>query len=1053
MTTSTQAARISDTAMTILKKRYLSNGESVEGMFQRVAGGNEKFYNLLHNLRFLPNSPTLFNMGLNNGCTSSACFVFDIQDSMFGPGSIVETRAKAIAVAKAGGGVGYYGGYLRGKGAPIKSIHRVACGPVAVMRDLHGVSRLITQGGKRELAQMFVLPVWHSDIQEFIHCKDEDPQGLSSFNISIGWTQVAADRSVYALHCNEVEKSLWNEQCESAWRTGCPGMFFTDTVNRTNFNKHLGTINSPNPCVTGDTLILTKDGWRRIDTLVGVKTEVWNGQEWSEVEPKVTGHNKPIVRVTLEDGNYLDCTLNHRFFLADGTKVSAAGLQPGDTLEKYGLTEPAGDLDTTQTMVAYLDGFYHADGFYDNGKEDHRITFYDDQKIDIGEELERAGLVRLQPYDQRNNRRRGVLNVVPAPKGDVPMEESIGHRLSWLAGLMDGDGCVVYSDKSRRSYSYQISSIDQDFLRRVGLLLRTLGVPSRVGKSHEPSRKKFKSDIERACQGCYVLCIGTTGAVRLAEMGLPCRRLTTTDNHPQRESLRFPRVASIMPRGMADTVYCFTESRRNRGVFNGILCANCGETPNRSDEPCNLGSIALPKYFFGGNRSINWNMLEEDIYTATLFLDDILDRNEFPHPDITAAALLTRKLGLGVMGWADLLAMMHLHYDSEEAVALGRKVAKFFQDVSHQASEDMVHKFNKEPYAGYDSVKSETPCRRNETTGSIAPTGTIALIADLFFSQSIEPHPFFAYERTTAEGIKLREEMDLNKFDGFVPKIAHDIHWSWHVKHQAAFQEFTDLGVSKTINMPNEATIQDVSDAYRLMYETGCKGGTIFRDGCRNEQVMVKKESRSVFSTNGVSRNGDHGDQVQKDVVETPRALLRRLPDRRNSITHKFRIQGKSVYLTVGLYDDGAPAEIFITTNKLGSSMQGMVAAWGMVFSVALQSGMPLERLVRKHTGMRFEPSGLTGNPEIPTCSSIPDYVVRWLSREFLHKDLPAPKEVEPPKVLASSILESGESRLESGTDASTDSGMWCEQCGAEALYQAGCLVCRDPTCAWTRCS
>jgi ribonucleoside-diphosphate reductase alpha chain len=259
------------------------------------------------------------------------------------------------------------------------------------------------------------------------------------------------------------------------------------------------------------------------------------------------------------------------------------------------------------------------------------------------------------------------------------------------------------------------------------------------------------------------------------------------------------------------------------------------------------------------------------------------------------------------------------------------------------------------------------------------------------------------------------------------------------------------------------------------MYETGCKGGTVFRDGCRNEQVIVKKEARSVFSTNGLKNGSENGSTehsvgalkqdpvdlhtLHKQAEALTRKQQRRLPDRRNSITHKFRIQGKSVYLTVGLYEDGAPAEIFITTNKLGSSMQGSIAAWGMVFSVALQSGVPLERLVRKHTGMRFEPSGLTGNPEIPTCSSIPDYVVRWLSREFLHKDLPAPKGHDVGKVRVSSHRKDAMSQigtddtpLESCSDTGTDSGMWCPDCGSEALYQAGCLVCKDPLCGFTKC-
>src|ERR1044072_2191469 len=322
-------------------------------------------------------------------------------------------------------------------------------------------------------------------------------------------------------------------------------------------------------------------------------------------------------------------------------------------------------------------------------------------------------------------------------KEEVPVNASLHYRLDWLAGLLDSDGSAVYTDKFRLSYAYQVTSVSRGFLADVQTLLRGFGVPSVLALSHDAMSKSMPGG-EYDCQKCYRLSI-SSGAVKvLIDMGLTTYRVPCRENNPTRTALRYIKVVSVEPDGVCNKVYCFNEPERHRGVFNGVLTSQCGETPNRSDEPCNLGSLVLSRYFLNGNRSVDWKLLEEDAWNATLFLDNILDRNVFPHPDITRAAFLTRKLGLGVMGWADLLAMCHIHYDSEEAIALGTKVMSLIEEVSHACSEKMARE--KGPYEGYDASKTDAPMRRNETTTSIAPTGSIAIIAGVGKSQSIEPH-------------------------------------------------------------------------------------------------------------------------------------------------------------------------------------------------------------------------------------------------------------------------------------------------------------------------
>lgn len=990
---------LSKNAETILKKRYLNKGESIEGMFRRVANGNDKYYELMVNLKFLPNSPTLFNLGLNNGCTLSACFVFDVDDSMLeGSRSIVRTREKAIAVAKAGGGVGYYFGNIRPKGSLIKSVHRKACGPVAVLRDYHGVRQLITQGGKRDLAQMGVLPSWHDDIFEFIHCKDEDPKSLESFNISVSWTDENFRKS---FDDKTKENNIWKQQVKSAWSHGCPGILFYDTVNKYNVTPHLGNINATNPCVTGDTLLLTKFGWKRIDKLVSDQKiiPVWNGMEWSDVKPIMTGRNQRILKISMSSGHYIKCTPYHTFYLADGSAIKANELKIGDCLEKFDLDTIDGAPIYQNSDTAYLSGFFSGDGYILTKDNSKWISFYHDKKIEIGRRLLSLGYLRSKGFQHKLNRETmKVLADIP-DKNFVPLGGTIQEKISWLAGLLDSDGCAVYSSDSKESYGYQIYSINKGFLRKVSLLLMELGIHSKVTLGKKKQRKAMPGGIYD-CKTSYRVLISTNGAVRLSELGMKTFRVICDDNTPNRSALRFVRVLKVVELDRED-VYCVKEPKLGKVVFNGILTGNCGETPNLCDEPCDLGSINLSKYVHRKTIQFMLDELARDVRTATEFLDDILDWNVFPHPDITKAALATRKIGLGVMGWADTLALMGIHYDSEKAIEFAKLIMITISEVAKSTSVEICK--TKGPYEAYKSGKCLGNETRNSTVTSIAPTGTISLIAGC--SSGIEPHYSLEWQRTTNEGIKMDESISvLNELNGFVPKIANEIDWAWHVRHQAAFQKFTDLGVSKTVNLPNNTTEETISDVYREMWRLECKGGTVFRDGCRSEQVLVSKNATSVYSLG----------------VELPKNKT--LLSERKSTTHKFKINNTTGFLNVGLFEDGSPGEIFLRFSKVGSSISGMVDTWAISFSVALQNGTKLEELCKHHIGTKFEPCGLTDNKDIPICSSVPDYVSRWLLKKFSNQTI------------------------------NFRSGEMCPDCGQELVNQGNCLTCINKDCGYSKC-
>jgi ribonucleoside-diphosphate reductase alpha chain len=322
------------------------------------------------------------------------------------------------------------------------------------------------------------------------------------------------------------------------------------------------------------------------------------------------------------------------------------------------------------------------------------------------------------------------------------------------------------------------------------------------------------------------------------------------------------------------------------------------------------------------------------------------------------------------------------------------------------------------------------PRYRNATRTTVAPTGTLSIIADC--SGGIEPafalafmrqhyldrkHPtvptmlpevnrtfreiaerdgFYNDElvRHLAEGGSLRDRDDVPDWAKRVFVTSHDIAPEWHVRMQAAFQQHTDNAVSKTINFRESATVDDVERAYMLAYREGCKGITVYRDGSREHQVLSHATAKGPEQAEAAAAEialgfaevlaGHPAPEASTAPRPAGRPYRRHLPDERQSVTHKFRVGEQEGYVTVGLYEEGEPGEIFVNISKEGSTIRGLMDSVAVLTSVALQYGVPLENLVGKFRGVHFEPAGITSNPEIPTASSLVDYIFRWLELRFL---------------------------------------------------------------------
>jgi ribonucleoside-diphosphate reductase alpha chain len=382
---------------------------------------------------------------------------------------------------------------------------------------------------------------------------------------------------------------------------------------------------------------------------------------------------------------------------------------------------------------------------------------------------------------------------------------------------------------------------------------------------------------------------------------------------------------------------------------------------------------------------------------------------------------------------------------------------------------------------------------RNSTRTTVAPTGTLSIIADC--TGGIEPAFALAYTRqhfldpkTPTTPVRLTEvnkvfEAVAREGGFYSPELvdhlaagrslhnrpevpedvkrrfvtAHEIAPEWHVRMQAAFQRHTDNAVSKTINFPREASVEDVAEAYRLAYREGCKGITIYRDGSRAGQVL----------SHIADGEGDLASAPVDGFAPSAAAPNRRhLPDERQSITHKFRVGEQEGFVTVGLFADGTPGEIFVTISKEGSTIRGLMDSVAMLTSYSLQYGVSLRTLVDKFKGVHFEPAGMTSNPDIPTATSLVDYIFRWLELRFLKEESIAPG-LTPEETLALRTPSHRPNRGRRGRGSTTRAqryipprpalpfseiatGLLCPDCGSEVVFAEGCLICRS--CGYTRC-
>ena len=467
----------------------------------------------------------------------------------------------------------------------------------------------------------------------------------------------------------------------------------------------------------------------------------------------------------------------------------------------------------------------------------------------------------------------------------------------------------------------------------------------------------------------------------------------------------------------------------------------CGEQPLLPYEACNLGSINLARFVQPARRAddaaregVDWQALRRVIHLAVRFLDNVIDASRFPLDLITERVRSNRKIGLGVMGWADMLFQLGVAYNSQEALDLAEDVMRFVQEEGRAASIQLAEERGPFPTFGESlyALKGMKP-QRNATVTTIAPTGTLSIIGGC--SSGVEPLFALCFARNVMDGERLVEvnpyfEAALLSTNDHTPELmeavaacgsiqdmdflpaelrrvfvtAMDISAEAHLRMQAAFQKYTDNAVSKTVNLANNATVEDIEHIYRLAYELDCKGVTVYRDGCKSMQVLT---------TGGADKKAEAGHA----------SVVRQRPDVVEGFTQKVQTGLGVLYLTVNEVD-GQPFEVFATIGKSGRSITAKAEAIGRLVSLCFRSGVAVRDVVAQLKGIGgehpvFQKKGIL--------LSIPDAIAWVLENRYLKGSQPVP--------------------ASSGQDLQNPA---CPECGAEMQFQEGCHICQN--CGYSRC-
>lgn len=1069
------------------------------------------------------NSPVWFNVGVREIPQCSACFILSVEDNMQ---SILDWYHDEGMIFKMGSGSGANLSFLRSSKEALSMGGR-SSGPVSFMKGADGVANSIRSGGTtRRAAKMVVLNVDHPDIKSFIYCKKEiedmvkilqqagvhsnieatlfDPYTLlpyqnanNSVRVTDQFMQAVlndADWELKAVTTGEAlekvkAREVMDWVADATWHSADPGMQYDTTINYWHTLADTSRINASNPCVTGDTLVATDQGLKRIVELIGQQPNVRTLDGYHQAKKVWQTGVKPVYELTTQAGYSLKVTENHLVYTSNRGDVRAKDLIAGDQLVLDGSGFGA---ETLPLPLALSVGYAVGDGCVANQVQGNPMLTWVGGKSDTLVLEQIAAAVNQYSAGVNKFGNIGAVHVHNATTGlkvatsrpDFVMRamqyavldqgsenkkftEAIfsldkNSLATMLRGLFMADGTV--SGNKAKGFYVGLDSTSLELVKQVQLLLLNFGIKSKLYKNRRTKLTSYLPDSDRnpklyTVKQMHSLRITRSGRVLFEkEIGFvsgtaKAQKLNLINRECGYYADRVTDEFTSLTACGIEPVYDLTEPISHHFTANGIVVHNCSEYMSLDNSACNLASINLMKYL-RADGYFDVQLYKKTIDLFILAQDILVDRSSYPTEKIDRNAHDYRQLGLGYANLGALLMTMGLPYDSDAGRAWGGLLTSILTGEAYRMSAvlaeaggpfrgyaanqhsmlDVIHKhatkadelvatINSQNLVNNETLKSEAVSvwqealmlgqhvgYRNSQATVLAPTGTISFLMDCA-TTGVEPAlALVAYKKLVGGGtLKLvnsqvesalknlgYSDQEIDKISeyilaeetiegapGFRPehlpvfdcsfkatKGERSISYLGHLRMMAATQPFISGAISKTVNLPSDATKEDIREAFIAAWRYGLKAVAFYRDGSKTVQplnVSNKTENKLVEQYNGHARF--------------------KLPDERASLTHKFSVGGHEGYLTVSFYPETKKVgETFIRIAKEGSTVSGLLDVIATLTSIALQSGVPLKVLVRKFKDMRFDPSGFTANPDVPIAKSIIDYVFRYMGMRFLEE-------------------------------------------------------------------
>ena len=910
-------------------------------------------------------------------------------------------------------------------------------------------------------------------------------------------------------------RQVWDAIIESAWASAEPGVFFRQRYNKMSNSYYFSPIIATNPCVTGDTLIYTDHGLVRAEELFDAETDAQVvvdgrfGVEGSTTPASrvfFTGR-KPIYRLQTKEGYSLRATADHRVMTAQGW-VELQNLKPGDRvhiLNRKGGFGVEGSLELGRVLGWVVgDGTIKQEGvvlsFFGEEKRELAPVFASYVNDLVAPLTTRAraytvGVTQVETRDEArvsSTRLHAIIDQykLAEKKHRVPeavFKGSEDMQRGFLQALFTADGS--FQDGGEKGGTVRLAANDLELLEGVQQLLLNFGIASRIYRDRHQAGYRMMPDANRElksywCEAQHELSISKRNLDTFAdEIGfLMDYKQAALESYVTRgkrgtSSEHFTAtVERISEEGIED-VFDLTEPLTHSFIANGMVVHNCGEQGLPAFGVCNLGAINLAKFYDEDNHDVKWDDLDTAVRYATRFLDNVIDGTPYFFEANKQQQLSERRVGLNNMGLAELMIRLGIRYGSDESVAFIDRLYEHIARAAYETSVELAREkgafpqFDADKFvqSGFmqsmpDDVREKVHQHgiRNVTLLTQAPTGTTGTMVNT--STGIEPFFSWVYYRKSRLGLHeeqvplVKEWHEAHPDESELPDYfvtAMDLTPEEHVKVQAAIQRWVDSSISKTANLPNSYTIEETRKLYEYMYELGCKGGTVYRDGSRDEQVLMLKTDEEDKKVNTPAE--------PVSQVATPHYIYPR-PSKLQGVTVACKTPFGTAYVTMNSDEQGYPFEVFITApGKAGSDLQADAEGLGRMISLQLRTTAPQNRLQMIKLVID-QLQGIGGSRSIGMgpnrVMSLPDAVAGALMDQYFPEEktqqldlfngvfessgtVPTnfPHEEEPPEAYANGTSPYG---AISGADM-------CPSCGTISLVRAeGCRKCL--TCGYSEC-